>query len=182
MRELLDGVRYRPASARYKVYIIDEVHMPTSAFNAPLKTLEELPEHGSFARRRSARFGHRAVALSALRSAPCGYRNAVPSFLKIAGAEGVTIAPGAVGMSRAADGSVRDGHRCWIRRSPRGRRDPRSRRAITLGLADRVQIFDLFDSLMLGDAKAALDLLGSMYAAGADPSVVMQDLLDSPIG
>ena len=101
-------------------------------------------------------------------------------FLKIAAAEGVTIAPGAVGLiARAADGSVRDGLSLLDQAIARatgeiGEADVRD----MLGLADRVQIFDLFDSLMRGDARAALDLLGGMYAAGADPSVVMQDLLD----
>ena len=184
MRELLDGVRYRPASARYKVYIIDEVHMlSTSAFNALLKTLEEPPEHVKFifatteirkvpvtVLSRCQRFDLRRVDTETLSR----------HFLKIAAAEGVTIAPGAVGLiARAADGSVRDGLSLLDQAIARatgeiGEADVRD----MLGLADRVQIFDLFDSLMRGDARAALDLLGGMYAAGADPSVVMQDLLD----
>jgi DNA polymerase-3 subunit gamma/tau len=184
MRELLDGVRYRPASARYKVYIIDEVHMlSTSAFNALLKTLEEPPEHVKFifatteirkvpvtVLSRCQRFDLRRVDTETLSR----------HFLKTAEAEGVRIAPGAVGLiARAADGSVRDGLSLLDQAIARAtgeitEADVRD----MLGLADRVQIFDLFDSLMRGDAKAALDLLGGMYAAGADPSVVIQDLLD----
>jgi DNA polymerase-3 subunit gamma/tau len=113
MRELLDGVRYRPASARYKVYIIDEVHMlSTSAFNALLKTLEEPPEHVKFIfatteiRRvpvtvlsRCQRFDLRRVDTETLSR----------HFLKIAAAEGVTIARAVGLIARAADGSVRDG-------------------------------------------------------------------------
>jgi DNA polymerase-3 subunit gamma/tau len=183
-RELLDGVRYRPATARYKVYIIDEVHMLSDkAFNALLKTLEEPPEHAKFVLAtteirkvpvtvlsRCQRFDLRRVDTETLSR----------HFLKIAAAEGMTISPGAVGLiARAADGSVRDGLSLLDQAIARaageiGEADVRD----MLGLADRVQIFDLFDSLMRGDAKTALDLLGSMYAAGADPSVVMQDLLD----
>jgi DNA polymerase-3 subunit gamma/tau len=101
-------------------------------------------------------------------------------FQKIAAAEGVKIAPGAVGLiARAADGSVRDGLSLLDQAIARaageiGEPDVRD----MLGLADRVQVFDLFDDLMKGDAKGALDLLAAMYAAGADPSVVIQDLLD----
>lgn len=184
MRELLDGVRYRPASARYKVYIIDEVHMlSASAFNALLKTLEEPPEHVKFifatteirkvpvtVLSRCQRFDLRRVDTETLSR----------HFLKVAAAEGITISPGAVGLiARAADGSVRDGLSLLDQAIARatgeiGEADVRD----MLGLADRVLIFDLFDSLMRGDAKAALDLLGGMYAAGADPSVVIQDLLD----
>jgi DNA polymerase-3 subunit gamma/tau len=176
-RELLDGVRYRPATARYKVYIIDEVHMLSDkAFNALLKTLEEPPEHAKFVLAtteirkvpvtvlsRCQRFDLRRVDTETLSR----------HFQKIAETEGVKIAPGAVGLiARAADGSVRDGLSLLDQAIARtagdiGEADVRD----MLGLADRVQIFDLFDSLMRGDTKAALDLLGSMYAAGADPSV-----------
>jgi DNA polymerase III subunit gamma/tau len=184
MRELLDGVRYRPANARYKVYIIDEVHMLSPhAFNALLKTLEEPPEHVKFifatteirkvpvtVLSRCQRFDLRRVDTETL----------TRHFLKIAGAEGVKIALGAVGLiARAADGSVRDGLSLLDQAIARtegeiGEADVRD----MLGLADRVQIFDLFDGLMKGDTKGALDLLAAMYAAGADPSVVIQDLLD----
>jgi len=184
IRELIDGVRYRPVGARYKIYIIDEVHMlSTNAFNALLKTLEEPPEHVKFifatteirkvpitVLSRCQRFDLRRVDTETL----------TRHFLKIAEAEGVKIAPGAVGLiARAADGSVRDGLSLLDQAIARtegeiGDADVRD----MLGLADRVQIFDLFDGLMKGDTKGALDLLSNMYAAGADPSVVMQDLLD----
>src|SRR5262245_42345594 len=184
IRELIEGVRYRPVGARYKVYIIDEVHMlSNNAFNALLKTLEEPPEHVKFifatteirkvpvtVLSRCQRFDLRRVDTETL----------TRHFLKIAEAEGVKIAPGAVGLiARAADGSVRDGLSLLDQAIARaegeiGETDVRD----MLGLADRVQIFDLFDGLMTGDTKGALDLLTGMYAAGADPSVVIQDLLD----
>jgi DNA polymerase-3 subunit gamma/tau len=184
MRELIEGVRYRPVSARYKVYIVDEVHMLSgSAFNALLKTLEEPPAHVKFifatteirkvpvtVLSRCQRFDLRRVDMETLTA----------HFLKIAEAEGVKIAPAAVGLiARAADGSVRDGLSLLDQAIARaegeiGEADVRD----MLGLADRVQIFDLFDRLMEGDAKAALEILAGMYAAGADPSVAMQDLLD----
>jgi DNA polymerase-3 subunit gamma/tau len=184
MRELLDGVRYRPVSARYKVYIIDEVHMlSTSAFNALLKTLEEPPAHVKFifatteirkvpvtVLSRCQRFDLRRIDADTL----------VKLYTDVAKAEGVEIAPAALALiARAADGSARDGL------SLLDQAIARAEGAITeadvrdmLGLADRTQLFDLYDLLMRGDAKGALDLMGVLYAAGADPAVVMQDLLE----
>src|SRR5262245_7952535 len=184
VRELIEGVLYRPVMARYKIYIIDEVHMMTvPAFNALLKTLEEPPEHVKFifatteirkvpvtVLSRCQRFDLRRVDTETL----------TRHFLKIAEAEGVKIAPGAVGLiARAADGSVRDGLSLLDQAIARaageiGESDVRD----MLGLADRVQIFDLFDGLMEGDTKGALEPVSGMYAAGADPLVVLQDLLD----
>jgi len=184
MRELLDGVRYRPVSARYKVYIIDEVHMlSTSAFNALLKTLEEPPAHVKF-----------IVATTEIRKVPVTVLSRCQRFdlrridadtlarlySDVAKAEGVEIAPAAVALiARAADGSARDGL------SLLDQAIARAEGAITeadvrdmLGLADRTQLFDLYDLLMQGDAKGALDLMGALYAAGADPAVVVQDLLE----
>ena len=184
MRELLDGVRYRPVSARYKVYIIDEVHMlSTSAFNALLKTLEEPPAHVKFVfatteirkvpvtvLSRCQRFDLRRIDADTL----------IKLYTDVAKAEGVEIAPAALALiARAADGSARDGL------SLLDQAIARAEGAITeadvrdmLGLADRTQLFDLYDLLMRGDAKGALDLMGALYAAGADPAVVVQDLLE----
>ncbi len=184
MRELLDGVRYRPVSTRYKVYIIDEVHMlSTSAFNALLKTLEEPPAHVKFifatteirkvpvtVLSRCQRFDLRRIDADTL----------IKLYTDVAKAEGVEIAPAALALiARAADGSARDGL------SLLDQAIARAEGAITeadvrdmLGLADRTQLFDLYDLLMCGDAKGALDLMGTLYAAGADPAVVVQDLLE----
>jgi DNA polymerase III subunit gamma/tau len=184
MRELLDGVRYRPVGARYKVYIIDEVHMlSTSAFNALLKTLEEPPSHVKFifattdirkvpvtVLSRCQRFDLRRIDIETL----------TRLYADVARAESVEVAPAALALiARAADGSARDGLSLLdqaIARAdgPVGEADVRD----MLGLADRTQLFDLYDLLMRGDAKAALDLMGALYAAGADPAVVVQDLLE----
>src|SRR5262245_57398416 len=184
MRELLDGVRYRPVSARYKVYIIDEVHMlSTSAFNALLKTLEEPPAHVKFIfatteiRRvpvtvlsRCQRFDLRRIDADTL----------TKLYTDVARAEGVEIAPAALALiARAADGSARDGLSLLdqaIARAEGAITEPDVRDM--LGLADRTQLFDLYDLLMRGDAKGALELMGVLYAAGADPAVVVQDLLE----
>jgi DNA polymerase-3 subunit gamma/tau len=184
MRELLDGVRYRPVGARYKVYIIDEVHMlSTSAFNALLKTLEEPPSHVKFifatteirkvpvtVLSRCQRFDLRRIDIETL----------TRLYTDVANAEGVEIAPAALALiARAADGSARDGLSLLDQAIARAEglvteADVRD----MLGLADRTQLFDLYDLLMRGDAKGALDLMGALYTAGADPAVVVQDLLE----
>jgi len=183
-RELVDAARYRPVSARYKVYIIDEVHMMTRpAFNALLKTLEEPPAHVKFifatteirkvpvtVLSRCQRFDLRRLDVETL----------TKLYTDVAKAEGVEIAAAALALiARAADGSARDGL------SLLDQAIARAEGAITeaevrdmLGLADRTQLFDLYDLLMGGDAKGALDLIGALYAAGADPAVVVQDLLE----
>ena len=185
VRELIDGVLYRPTSARYKVYIIDEVHMLSkNAFNALLKTLEEPPEHVKFifatteirkvpvtVLSRCQRFDLRRVDADTL----------VAHFSRIAEREQAEITPEAVMLiARAADGSVRDGLSLLdqaIAHSGEGGIDEDQLRAM-LGLVDRVQIFDLFDVLMKGDIGAALDIADDMYDAGADPVVMLQDLLE----
>lgn len=184
IRELIEGIRYRPAVARYKIYIIDEVHMLSqAAFNALLKTLEEPPEHVKFifatteirkipitVLSRCQRFDLRRVD-SAVLSA---------HFVRIAAAENAEIEPAAVAMiTRAADGSVRDGMSLLDQAIAHGNgivtealvRD-------MLGLVDRGRIFDLLDVLMQGDIASALEQLADQYAKGADPVVVLQDLLE----
>jgi DNA polymerase-3 subunit gamma/tau len=184
MRELLDGVRYRPVGARYKVYIIDEVHMlSTSAFNALLKTLEEPPSHVKFifatteirkvpvtVLSRCQRFDLRRIDVETLTAL----------YTDVAKAEGIEIAPAAVALiARAADGSARDGLSLLDQAIARAE-GPVTEADVRdmLGLADRTQLFDLYDLLMRGDANAALDLMGTLYTAGADPAVVVQDLLE----
>ncbi|MBI2256077.1 MAG: DNA polymerase III subunit gamma/tau [Proteobacteria bacterium] len=184
MRELIEGVRYRPVSARYKVYIIDEVHMlSNSAFNALLKTLEEPPGHVKFVfatteirkvpvtvLSRCQRFDLRRIEADVLAA----------HFARIVAAENVAVEPNALALvARAADGSARDGL------SLLDQAIAMAEGTVTeiqvremLGLSDRTQLFDLYDAVMGGEAPKALDLLGTMYRAGADPIVVVQDLLD----
>lgn len=189
IRELLDGVRYRPTSARTKIYIIDEVHMLSNqAFNALLKTLEEPPEHVKFifatteirkvpvtVLSRCQRFDLRridAAQLSAL-------------FKDVASKEGAEVSEGALALvARAADGSARDGLSILdqaISQAASGAGAPlvdETQIRDMLGLADRVQVFDLLDAIMRGDVKSGLDLLRAQYISGADPLVVVQDSLE----
>ena len=184
IRELIDGVRYRPVAARYKVYVLDEVHMLSrNAFNALLKTLEEPPEHVKFifatteirkvpvtVLSRCQRFDLRRVPLDQL----------IAYFRWICEQEGREVEDEALAMvSRAADGSVRDGLSILdqaIALADGAVTGDRVRDM--LGLADRSRVYDLFDAVMRGDAPAALDLVNEMYDAGADPIVVLQDMLD----
>ncbi len=184
IRELTDGARYRPVSARYKVYILDEVHMLSKpAFNALLKTLEEPPEHVKFlfatteirkvpitVLSRCQRFDLRRVDQETLGRHLSG----------IAEKEGRKITSAAAALlARAADGSVRDGLSLLDRALAHveGEVDDKAMREL-LGLADRTQTFDLFERVMRGESEKALALLGDLYRAGADPIVVIQDLLD----
>ena len=184
IRELIDSVPYRPVQARFKIYILDEVHMlSTAAFNALLKTLEEPPEHVKFifatteirkvpvtVLSRCQRFDLRRVALEVLGA----------HFKSIAEQESTIVEDDALAMiSRAADGSVRDGL------SILDQAIALSNGTVTgelvrdmLGLADRSKSFDLFESTMKGNAPSALDIARSLYNAGADPVVVVQDMLD----
>ncbi len=184
IRDLIDGVRYRPTSARYKVYIIDEVHMLSkNAFNALLKTLEEPPEHVKFifattdvrkvpvtVLSRCQRFDLRRIDAETLAA----------HFKRIVEKEGATVTDGALNMIvRAADGSVRDGLSLFdqaIAHSGGEVGEDQVRRM--LGLADRAITFDLLDAVMKGDADKALRYLGEQYAAGADPAVVLEDMLE----
>jgi DNA polymerase-3 subunit gamma/tau len=184
IRELIEGVRYAPVEARYKIYIIDEVHMlSTQAFNALLKTLEEPPSHAKFifattdirkvpvtVLSRCQRFDLRRVEAGVLAA----------YYGKIGAAEGVKVAPGALALiARAADGSVRDGLSLLDRALALAEGEVSEQQVRDmLGLADRAQLFDLFDLLMKGEAAPALALLGELYRSGADPALLLQDLLD----
>jgi DNA polymerase-3 subunit gamma/tau len=184
IRELIDGVRYRPVSARYKIYIVDEVHMLSkNAFNALLKTLEEPPEHVKFVfatteirkvpitvLSRCQRFDLRRIDQAAL----AGHLAAVAEKEE----RKVSVAAAAM-LARAADGSARDGLSLLDRALAHidGDVGEGAMRDL-LGLADRTQIFDLFETVMKGDTAAALSQLAEMYRAGAEPGVVVQDLLE----
>ena len=184
IREIIDSVRYRPTSARFKIYIIDEVHMlSNAAFNALLKTLEEPPEHVKFifatteirkipvtVLSRCQRFDLRRVDMAVLEA----------HFAAIAAKEGAEIDAGAVRLiARAADGSVRDGLSLLDQAISHGagRVDEGQVRDM-LGLADRARVFDLFELAMAGKVAPALDLLAEQYALGADPAVVLGDMLE----
>jgi DNA polymerase-3 subunit gamma/tau len=183
IRELIDGVRYRPVNARYKIYIIDEVHMlSTSAFNALLKTLEEPPEHVKFifattetrkvpvtVLSRCQRFDLRRVDTETL----------VSHFASVAEQEGASVTDGAFGLiARAADGSVRDGLSLLDQAiaHPGGDVTDTIVRDM-LGLADGGRIYDLFEAAMKGTVTDALDVFTELYNSGADPAVILQDLL-----
>jgi DNA polymerase III subunit gamma/tau len=184
IRELIEGVRYRPVMARYKVYIVDEVHMLSrSAFNALLKTLEEPPEHVKFifatteirkvpvtVLSRCQRFDLRRVEAKTL----------TQHFAAIAAKEGVAIEPTAAALvARAADGSVRDGLSLLDQAiALSGNTVNEAQVRAMLGLADRTQAFDLFEAAMRGDAAAALTSFATLYASGADPALILQDLLE----
>ncbi len=189
IRDLIAGTSYRPVSARYKVYIVDEVHMLSSAaFNALLKTLEEPPEHVKFifatteARKipvtvlsRCQRFDLRRVGEETLAS----------YLADIAAKEEADIGQRALALiARAADGSVRDALSLLDQAlahgaagETEGRIDEDQVRAM-LGLADRTRIFDLFEAVMKGEVKQALELLEEQHDAGADAAIVLSDLLE----
>jgi len=186
IRELIDGVVYRPVSGRYKIYIVDEVHMLSrNAFNALLKTLEEPPEHVKFIfatteiRRvpvtvlsRCQRFDLRRVNFEELSK----------HFTEIAKLERAKITRGAVDLlTRAADGSVRDGlsllDQAIAHVGPDVEINEETVREM-LGVAERVHIFDLFEALLNGKIAEALQQLGSMYQSGADPTLILQDLAE----
>ncbi len=184
VRQINDSVRYAPASARYKVYIIDEVHMlSTAAFNAFLKTLEEPPEHAKFVfatteirkvpvtvLSRCQRFDLRRVEADVL----------MKHLANIAAKENVEIEPEALGIiARAAEGSVRDSlslldqaiaHAAGTVKADAVRQ--------MLGLADRTRVIDLFNSLARGDIAAAFKEFRDQYDVGADPIVVLSDLAE----
>jgi DNA polymerase-3 subunit gamma/tau len=182
VREIIEASRYRPATARYKVYIIDEVHMlSTAAFNGLLKTLEEPPEHVKFVfatteirkvpvtvLSRCQRFDFRRVEADVL----------VAHLARIASAESVAVEDEALALvARAAEGSVRDSLSLLDQAIAHGAGTVTAEavRAM-LGLADRARVVDLFEHLMRGDAAAALAELSDQYASGAEPSVVLTDL------
>ena len=184
VRELIDAVRYAPVSARYKIYIIDEVHMlSTQAFNALLKTLEEPPPRVKFI---FATTEIRKIPITVLsRCQRFDLRrldgDTMLAFLgDIAAKEAVTAEPGALQLiARAAEGSARDGLSLLDQAIAHGgEKIDEALIGEMLGLADRGRVLDLLDTLFAGDLPAALQHLADMNAAGADPIVIVQDLLE----
>lgn len=184
IREIIESVRYAPVSARYKIYIIDEVHMLSkNAFNALLKTLEEPPEHVKFifatteirklpvtVLSRCQRFDLKRVEADTL----------IAHLAKLVEAEGSKAEDGALKLiARAAEGSVRDSLSLLDQAIAHGAGDvSESQVRDMLGLADRAQVLDLFGQVMKGEITEALTTLRSQYDAGADPAVVLNDLLE----
>jgi DNA polymerase-3 subunit gamma/tau len=186
MRELLDGVRYAPAQARYKVYIIDEVHMLSpQAFSALLKTLEEPPPHAKFI---FATTEIRKVPVTILsRCQRFDLRRVEPpviaaSLAKIAEAEGFTVDAEALALiARAAEGSVRDAQSLLdqaLAQAEAGERIGAAAVRDMMGLADRAQTIALFEAAVRGEAGPAIEAFRALYAFGADPVTVMLDLLE----
>jgi DNA polymerase III subunit gamma/tau len=184
IRELIDSVHYRAASARYKIYIIDEVHMlSTSAFNALLKTLEEPPEHVKFI---FATTEIRKIPVTVLsRCQRFDLRRIEPEVMmahlqKIAGLEKAAVAEDALALiTRAAEGSVRDALSLLDQAIAHGAGETTVDQVrAMLGLADRGRVLDLFDLIMKGDAAGALNELSSQYAEGADPMAVLRDMAE----
>jgi DNA polymerase-3 subunit gamma/tau len=184
IREIIDSVHYRAASARYKIYIIDEVHMlSTSAFNALLKTLEEPPAHVKFI---FATTEIRKVPVTVLsRCQRFDLRRIEPEAMiamlrRIATAEGAQIADDALALiTRAAEGSARDATSLLDQAISHGGGETTADQVrAMLGLADRGRVLDLFDMILKGDAAGALTELGGQYADGADPMAVLRDLAE----
>jgi DNA polymerase III subunit gamma/tau len=184
VREIIDSVAYRATSARYKVYIIDEVHMlSTSAFNALLKTLEEPPPHVKFI---FATTEIRKVPVTVLsRCQRFDLRRIEPEEMlehlrRIAAAEGARIGEDALALIvRAGDGSARDALSLLDQAIAHGGGETTAEQVrAMLGLADRGRTLDLFGQVMAGDARAALAELAGQYAAGADPLAVIRDLAE----
>jgi DNA polymerase-3 subunit gamma/tau len=186
IRDLIEGAQYRPVRARYKVYIVDEVHMLSKpAFNALLKTLEEPPEHVKF-----------VFATTEIRKVPITVLSRCQRFdlrrldreqlaahlASIATKENAKVAPDAIALlARAADGSVRDGlsllDRAIAESDPATEISAEQVRQM-LGLADRSQTLDLFETVMKGAVAEALAQARDLYRAGADPLTLVQDLLE----
>ena len=184
IREIIDSVHYRAASARYKVYIIDEVHMlSTGAFNALLKTLEEPPAHVKFI---FATTEIRKVPVTVLsRCQRFDLRRIEPEAMialmrRIAAAEGAEITDEALALiARAAEGSARDATSLLDQAISHGAGETTADQVrAMLGLADRGRVLDLFDMILKGEAAAALTELSGQYAEGADPMAVLRDLAE----
>ena len=188
IREIIDNVRYTPSAARFKVYIIDEVHMLSkAAFNGLLKTLEEPPEHVKF-----------IFATTEIRQVPVTVLSRCQRFdlrrltlddtqtllSRTCASENVSLPEEALKLiARAADGSARDAlsllDRALAHIDPEGSGgvDEATMRGL-LGLADRSRIFDLFDLVMAGQVSDALAEFEAQYVMGADPAVILADMAE----
>ena len=184
MREILDGVRYKPTNGRYKIYIIDEVHMLSkSAFNALLKTLEEPPSHVIFifatteirkvpitVLSRCQRFDLQRLTIDTL----------VNHFKNIIAKENLSAEDEALHLiAKAADGSCRDGLSLLDQAISLGGGAVKTDIVKNMiGLADRTQTFDLFEKLIAGNVNEVVQKLAEMYKNGATPLTVLQDLIN----
>ena len=185
IREIIESVRYKPAYARYKVFIIDEVHMLSkAAFNGLLKTLEEPPPHVKFifatteirkvpvtVLSRCQRFDLRRVDAKLL----------TEHFAKIVKTEGQKAEKEALLLiARAAEGSVRDGLSILDQALAHGQGKVKAANVLAmLGLADRGRIYDLLDAILGGKPKDALEKLEALHADGADPVQIVSDLAEA---
>jgi DNA polymerase-3 subunit gamma/tau len=185
MREIIENARYKPLIARYKVFVIDEVHMLSrSAFNALLKTLEEPPAHVKFifattevrkvpvtVLSRCQRFDLRRVDVPVL----------IEHFRGIVAKEGGTVKDeGLALIARAAQGSVRDGLSLLDQALAMGSGSVEATNVrAMLGLADRSRIFDLLERLLAGTAPEALELAGQLHRDGAEPLQILSDLAEA---
>lgn len=184
IREILDGVRYKPTNARYKIYIIDEVHMLSkNAFNALLKTLEEPPSHVKFIfatteirkvpvtiLSRCQRFDLQRLKIDEL----------MTMFHKIISAENLKADEEALQLlARAADGSARDGTSLLDQAISLGVGNVKVDVVKNMiGLADRTQNFELFENLVAGNVDKVITLLQVQYKNGANPVTILQDLIN----
>ncbi|MCA1998738.1 MAG: DNA polymerase III subunit gamma/tau, partial [Hyphomicrobiales bacterium] len=184
VREIIEAARYKPVSARTKVYIIDEVHMLSkAAFNGLLKTLEEPPPHVKFlfatteirkvpvtVLSRCQRFDLRRIEMPAM----------IAYLDRIAEAEAVRVEPEAMALiARASEGSMRDALSLLDQAIAHGGGAVRAEEVrAALGLADRARIIDLFEALMRGEIAAALEEFASQYDSGADPAAIITDLAE----
>ncbi len=184
VREIIENVRYAPVSARFKVYIIDEVHMlSNNAFNALLKTLEEPPEHAKF-----------IFATTEIRKVPVTVLSRCQRFdlrrvegdvltahlRSILAAESASAEDEALAMiTRAAEGSVRDSLSLLDQALAHGQGEITATQVRDmLGYADRGQVFDLLGEVMAGDIAAALGRLRTLYDRGSEPAVIVSDLME----
>jgi len=183
IREIIDNIKYKPVSCKYKIYVIDEVHMLSkNAFNALLKTLEEPPSHIKFifatteAKKipitiisRCQRFDLHRVEISTF----------LPYLLSIAKKENVNINEDAMALIvRAAEGSVRDGLSLLDQAIVNGSGEITANSIILmLGLADRGKVYDLIDSIFKGDAPSSLDIFQKLYKSGADVLMIFDEML-----
>ena len=184
VRQINDAIRYTPVSARYKIYILDEVHMlSTPAFNALLKTLEEPPPHAKF-----------IFATTEIRKVPVTVLSRCQRFdlrrveagliarhlAEVCAKENVTAEPEVLGtLARAAEGSVRDALSLLDQAIAHGNSNLTAAEVrAQLGLADRARVIDLFEALMKGDIAAALTQFRGLYDTGADPAAIVADLAE----
>ncbi len=184
IRDILDGVRYKPTNGRYKVYIIDEVHMlSNSAFNALLKTLEEPPSHVIFifatteirkvpvtVLSRCQRFDLQRLSVELL----------MEHFKNIAQKEGFNAEEEALHLiAKAADGSCRDGLSLLDQAISLGAGEVKTDVVREMvGLADRGQTFELFESLISGETQSVVTNIAKQFNDGANPVVVLHDLIN----